>query len=511
MKIRHVLLTPVVLLAALSISAADKKVVYYSDFGAKGDGKTNDLPAIAKAHEYANEHKLPVRANDNATYLLEAGPAPVVVTTNVDWGKAKFIVNDLVDLKDFNKPLFQVKSAQPEYEISSLEPLKRGQKNIGIELPSRMVIIAEDNTTKRYIRYGSNANKGSNQVDAILVDEKGNIDPATPVVWDFKKVTKIYAYPVDKETLTVNGGHFTTYTNNRTGRHRYFARNISVMRSNTIVQNVKHHVVEPEGIDSWPYTGFLSVSRCAEVTFKNCEVMGRKVYSYPIPGQKKRKTTGTYDISGTNALKVNYINVRQVNDFMDPVYWGVMGTNFCKSVMLDGCKVSRFDAHQGVTNAIIRNSEMGYQGINAIGFGTFVVENTVTNCNRLINFRSDYGAMWNGNFIFRNCTVKVPKGTKQVNLFWGPATPMHDFGYPCMMPATISIDGLKIDTSDMDPKGNVAVFNDFDRKNENAASPHPYTFTKNLILKNFKCNLPVMLARKPAQFKNLKVTGKLPK
>jgi hypothetical protein len=88
---------------------------------------------------------------------------------------------------------------------------------------------------------------------------------------------------------------------------------------------------------------------------------------------------------------------------------------------------------------------------------------------------------------------------------------MHDFGYPCMMPATISIDGLKIDTSDMDPKGNVAVFNDFDRKNENAASPHPYTFTKNLILKNFKCNLPVMLARKPAQFKNLKVTGKLPK
>ena len=55
MKIRHFLLTFAALLAVFPAFSAEKKVVFYRDFGAKGDGKTNDLPAIAKAHEYANE------------------------------------------------------------------------------------------------------------------------------------------------------------------------------------------------------------------------------------------------------------------------------------------------------------------------------------------------------------------------------------------------------------------------------------------------------------------------
>ena len=511
MRMKQVFAAFAMLLVAVSAFSAEKKVVTYRDFGAKGDGKTNDLPAIAKAHEYANKHNLPVRADDNATYLLEEGPAPVVIQTDVNWGKAKFIVNDLVDLKNFRVPLFQVKSTLPEYQIKDLKPLKRGQTNIGIKLPSRMFIFVEDATTKRYIRYGANANKGTNQQDIILVDKEGNIDPGTPVVWDFNAVTKIIAYPVDEKLLTVNGGHFTTYTNNRKGRHVYFARNISVTRSNTLIQGIRHDVVEPEGIDSWPYTGFLSVSRCAEVTFKDCIVTGRKVYSYPVPGQKKRKTTGTYDISGTSALKISYINVVQGNDFMDPVYWGVMGTNFCKSVLLDGCKISRFDAHQGVTNAIIRNSEMGYQGINAIGFGTFLIENTISRClSRLVNFRSDYGAMWNGDFIIRNCKF-IPGNAFNLCLFAGPATPEHDFGYPCMLPENITIDGLQVDMSEVKKSKFLAVFGDFDRYNKNPESKQPYVFTKKLNVKNFTCNGPVKLAHKPEQFKNMKVNGKLPK
>jgi hypothetical protein len=32
-----------------------------------------------------------------------------------------------------------------------------------------------------------------------------------------------------------------------------------------------------------------------------------------------------------------------------------------------------------------------------------------------------------------------------------------------------------------------------------------------LNIKNFKCKVPVQLAQKPEQFKNMKVNGKLPK
>ena len=209
---KHVISVCAALLLAFSVSAAEKKVVYYRDFGAKGDGKTNDLEAIFKAHEYANKHGLPVKADDNAVYLLEDGPAPVIIKTDVDWGKAKFIVNDLAEnLPNFRKALFHVQSSRKEYDIKDLKPLKRGQKNIGIKLPGRALILVVDKTTKRYIRYGANANKGSDQGETILVNKNGDIDPATPVIWDYKTISKATVFPVDEKLLTVKGGDFLCF------------------------------------------------------------------------------------------------------------------------------------------------------------------------------------------------------------------------------------------------------------------------------------------------------------
>ena len=37
-----------------------KKTVCYEDFGAVGDGKTDDFDAISRAHAYANENGLDV-------------------------------------------------------------------------------------------------------------------------------------------------------------------------------------------------------------------------------------------------------------------------------------------------------------------------------------------------------------------------------------------------------------------------------------------------------------------
>ena len=64
-----------------------------------------------------------------------------------------------------------------------------------------------------------------------------------------------------------------------------------------------------------------------------------------------------------------------------------MGSNFCKNLVLDKCSFSRFDAHQGVANATIRNSTIGYVGINAIGFGTFLVEDSTVYGRSFFNLR----------------------------------------------------------------------------------------------------------------------------
>src|SRR5680860_1411838 len=44
--------------------------VRYSDFGAKGDGKTDDIDAIAAAHAIANQEGLSVKADKGAIYYI---------------------------------------------------------------------------------------------------------------------------------------------------------------------------------------------------------------------------------------------------------------------------------------------------------------------------------------------------------------------------------------------------------------------------------------------------------
>ena len=69
-------------------------VVRYSQFGAKGDGETDDIDAIVQAHEFANEHGLPVRADDGATYYISGRNRTALIQTDIDFGTAAFLIDD---------------------------------------------------------------------------------------------------------------------------------------------------------------------------------------------------------------------------------------------------------------------------------------------------------------------------------------------------------------------------------------------------------------------------------
>ena len=104
---RRIGLWSAALALTLTLGAAESKTVTYEAFGAKGDGKTNDHEAIRKAHEYANEHNLPVRASDTATYYIGDMTGPAVIRTDTHWGKAKFIIDDtLPEIKTKPQPGF---------------------------------------------------------------------------------------------------------------------------------------------------------------------------------------------------------------------------------------------------------------------------------------------------------------------------------------------------------------------------------------------------------------------
>lgn len=215
-------------------------------------------------------------------------------------------------------------------------------------------------------------------------------------------------YPTDERTLTVKGGQFTTIaaSGKDTRNHK---RGIGILRSNVVVEGLEHRI-EGEGKDGPPYGGFISLSKCAKVQIRDCILSGDKTY-YKIGNAGRRVPMGSYDLSINRSVNVSLIRCTQFNDIQDRSIWGIMGTNFCKNLVLDGCEFSRFDAHMGVTHATIRNSTLGYMGVKLTGFGTALIENTTVRSRDFISLRSDYGSTWKGEIVIRNCRFE-PTGRR---------------------------------------------------------------------------------------------------
>lgn len=466
-------------------SEGRRTVVRYGEFGARGDGVTDDMDAIVKAHAFANQHRLPVKADDGATYYIGGKNKSAVIQTNTDFGSAKFIIDD-TSVENRTTNVFTVRSDQKSFPLKGITSLKRNQAKIDASFPETCLISVTNSRVKRYIRYGANQNNGASQTDIFIADRDGNVDMDAPIIWDFDKITRITALPIDNIPLTITGGHFTTLANAAEPRYTYYGRGIAIQRSRVVVDGLEHHIIG-EGDHGAPYAGFINIGNCAYVTVQNTVLTGHRTYK-TIGSAGVTVSMGTYDISVNRAANVSFVNCRQTNDIKNNKYWGIIGSNYCKNLLFDGCTFSRFDAHQGVANATIRNSTLGHAGINAIGSGTFLVENTTVYGGGFINLRPDYGSTWEGEFIIRNC-VFVPSGGRSISasLIRGYNSGQHDFGYTCYMPKRITVDTLRIDDSHHpDTYKGPAIFGNFNSKfrDDSYEEKHPYVTTEEVILKN---------------------------
>lgn len=487
-------------------------VVRYSDFGARGDGKTDDIDAIAATHAFANQQGLPVKADEGATYYIGGKNRTAVVETNTDFGTAAFVIDD-TNVQDRRTHVFLVNSNLRPFKPEGIASLKRNQKQIDVSLPGTCIVTVTNSNVRRYIRFGPNQNNGSPQTDIFIVDKHGNVDMNAPIIWDFDQITDITALPIDDTTLTITGGRFTTIANNAESKYTYYSRGIAIRRSNVLVDGLQHNV-RGEGDHGAPYGGFFHISDCSDVTVRNTILTGHKTYQ-TIGSAGVSVSMGTYDISVNRALNVSFVNCSQTNDINDNKYWGIMGSNYSKNLLYDSCTFSRFDAHMGVANATIRNSTLGHQGINAIGSGVFTVENTTIRGRSLINLRSDYGSTWQGELFIRNC-VFVPAGGKPVSasLIGGSNSGQHDFGYTCYMPERITIEKLHIDDSNhpADYQG-PAIFATFNPQmtDDSYVEKFPYVRTREVILRDVSIasGLPLRVSENPFMFRDVKVVGEV--
>ncbi len=469
--------------------------VYYSEFGAVGDGKTNDIAALIAAHEYANLYNLPVKADEGATYYISAADKGAIVKTNTDWTGASFIIDDSqVGLDKRSVAIFNVNATKATYNKNdALTTVAKGAAKLDLTLPEDSIVVITEKGTKKYIREGKNQNDGSDQQDIIVVDKNGNIDQSAPVIWEYKNVTSVKIIPMDEETLTLKGGTFTTIANQQPTSSSYYTRGIKIVRSNVVVDGLVHYVTG-ELSHGAPYSGILVINDCANITVKNCTFTGHRTYKWDKP--TGTVSQGTYDISPARVVNLTFENCKQTNSILDSKYWGIMGSNFCKNITLKNCEFSRFDAHQGVANVTIIGSTLGHQCLNAIGSGMLRVEDSTLYGSSFINLRSDYGSTWEGDVIIRNCTWIPNKGNTLTGthaIIGGSYTGFHDFGYECFMPKNITIEGLHIDDSKSAASypgvylfGNITAQNTSENYEQKVQMQgYPYHVTENVTISGF--------------------------
>jgi hypothetical protein len=126
------------------------RIVRYSDFGARGDGKADDIDAIAAAHAFANKHGLLVKADEGATYYIGGKERTAIIRTDTDFGTAAFIIDD-TEVLNRNASVFFVSSSLQSFKLEGISSLKRDLEKIDVSLPGTCLITV----TNSYVKHTS--------------------------------------------------------------------------------------------------------------------------------------------------------------------------------------------------------------------------------------------------------------------------------------------------------------------------------------------------------------------
>jgi hypothetical protein len=483
----------------------DQNGVTYEAFGAVGDGVSDDLAAICKAHAHANKKGLRVRTKADATYHLGRRALTAIIQTDTDWGTSRFIIDDSQGVENHKRPLFEVRSSLKPVPMK-IDRLTQGQTRLDLRPASDCLVFVENKNRRIFIRRGLNRNDGTGQKEVFILRRDGSITGA--IDWDYDVITRVEAQPIDPQPLVLRGGIFTNIANQSRPQddHGYWARNIRIRRSNTVVDGVTHRVTGEKDSGN-PYSGFLSLHQCADVILRNCRIDDRKVYR-KIGNAGKPVAMGTY---GYQAHLV--VNLQMSKCTMENIHdhrrWGVTATNFMKNFLVEDCVLSRVDVHQGISGVyIIRRSTIGHAGINAIGRGRLVIEDSTLHGGSLLQFRPDYGSTWDGEVLVRNSRW-IPRSGNPV-MFHMDNDGMHDFGYPCFMPRLIRIEGLFVDDAKLPAgKQGITFFSDPIGPSREAR-PFPYHLTKQLEVSGLTTasGLPPRVCKNPEVAKAVNVTTK---
>ena len=421
-----------------TVYTEDVTVIYYEDFGAVGDGKTNDFEAMYNVHTIANKYGQTVKARPDSIFYIKdtyisGAKKSIEIRTNTDWQGAKIIIDDseIGTYAPYNKlqnnNIFVVKPDEKMVTVQDKALLEAiavagvnpGTTHIDFKLDGwggALMLVPYNSTHKVARRRGYSGHSGSDMHEIVIIDQYGNVSSETPIMFDYTSVTKMEVYKLDPKTaITIKNATIETIDSkinhmvNGSFVGGYISRGLQVERSYTTVENIKHVVIEGftlkdrvNGEVGPSSGGMFKAQNASYITFKNCIIPGRQAYG-----------GSSYNFRPTLVNKVVLENCTQSNfwilvdpetgamtpsaDYVDGAYpsmstvavynndgvlttmdkamhWGIGGGNYCKNMEFINSKISRFDAHTPLYNGKIINSSLN--GMELTGYGTLEITNT---------------------------------------------------------------------------------------------------------------------------------------
>lgn len=369
--------------------------VSYKMFGAVLDGETDDSEAVIAAHEYANEHNLPVVQNGGSLYLNFSVEVKTSCYLNLD-----FIMDE-----DSTSHAYRI-VPDDATTLTYVGAMDAGANGVVAPLESlygmSAVVTCENSTWSLGNRSGTPSDTSEKwHIQNIAYDEQGNVISSglfteNDGTFEFTNVHSL----ATKSIEFVGAKVITRFTNNSVN----FKTFIRCFRNNTVIRNIS--VVNEGTAPSAQINNagtLIAIRHCANVIVEN--VNGFNQSSYPWPSATTSFSPYAYVYEAGNCFNTTFRNINVEQG------WGAGATFFVDNTYFENCNISRIDNHYGcLGNFIIRNCTFNGVSVVNLGYGNgnVVIDGCIfhkTNLDKAIKSRTDFNSRFSGKLSIQNCVL----------------------------------------------------------------------------------------------------------
>lgn len=367
--------------------------VTLKEYGAVGDGVTDDTKAIIKAFADAAEKNLKVIQNDGVFRVT--GTDDIVIKGDAD------LTGSIIrpDAAWASQIRITQKESMVVYDntsgiVNSINASSSNSRTVGSNVLDGLA--SETALNGCYVQIATSQpmyifrDTTYTRLDLNRVYNRGNLE--NPLKYGLgTNVQTIKSLKIRDIPQTISG---LTIDESLTRRYR-----IIFINAATRVKLV----------------GTSFINRPVTQTFSDTRIEAQDCYDLEFDGTYTPSVADSFNATGdiysyTIGLGT-CMNVRHKNVTANGEGWGSTGNNNCANILYEDCDLSRIDFHMPFQGYLkVRNCNIGRWGILATGIGDLIVENTTFNASidmnsNIIATRADAGGYFDGDLYMSNITL----------------------------------------------------------------------------------------------------------